>query len=241
MAGSSIFVKYGLKSGGGAPFLRRIRNAFEQLETRTRTGATGSQRQQQHRTCNCSSSLMIVRSGGTCNWRTQQQCHNFGWISRGPNCNNSTIWCDSGCSSTSHAGQCIYNGIDDDGEQMMGHLCCAVSATVNSISSCSWSGWSGYYNVSSCSPASPGCSNGAQQRQCRTVSVCNFGAYTSWSNVSSCSAVSPSCSNGALQRECQTVYSFREQDWSSFEEAETCTPSNPSASAGAVQVECIAN
>ena len=45
----SIFIRYGLKSGGGAPFLRRTRNAFGQLQTRTRTGSTFNQ--QQRRIC----------------------------------------------------------------------------------------------------------------------------------------------------------------------------------------------
>ncbi len=51
MGGSSIFVKYGLKSGGGAPFLRRTRNAFGQLQTRTRTGTSTSQLQRRTRSC----------------------------------------------------------------------------------------------------------------------------------------------------------------------------------------------
>ena len=45
MSGSSIFVTYGLKSGGGAPFLKRTRNVFGQLQTRTRTGSNVQQRQ----------------------------------------------------------------------------------------------------------------------------------------------------------------------------------------------------
>ena len=40
MAGSSIFVTYGIKSGGAAPFLKRTRTAFQQIETRTRTATS---------------------------------------------------------------------------------------------------------------------------------------------------------------------------------------------------------
>ena len=51
MAGSSIFIKYGIKSGGAAPFLRRTRNVFGQLQTRTRTAFVGNQLQQRNNGC----------------------------------------------------------------------------------------------------------------------------------------------------------------------------------------------
>jgi hypothetical protein len=53
MSGSSIFVKYGIKSGGAAPFLRRTRNVFEQRQARTRTGSTSSQLQARTRSGSC--------------------------------------------------------------------------------------------------------------------------------------------------------------------------------------------
>jgi len=235
---NDLFVQFGVQAGGGPAFLKRTRSAVGQLQTRTAVGATGNQRQQRHRTCNCSTSFMIVRSGGTCDWRTETRCDNFGYISNGPNCNRDAIRCDSYCSSTSNAGQCIYHGYHDDGSQMMGHLCCAVPATVISSSSCNWSGWSGYYNVDSCSPSYPGCSSGAQQRECQTISVCNFGAFSSWTNVQSCTPANPSCSNGAIQRECQTIDVWSE--WTEWEEAETCTPQSPELTSGAIQIECQA-
>lgn len=43
MAGSSIFVTYGLKSGGGPAFLRRTRTAFGQEQTRERTSSSTRQ------------------------------------------------------------------------------------------------------------------------------------------------------------------------------------------------------
>ena len=55
MAGSSIFIKYGIKSGGAAPFLRRTRNAFGQLQTRTRTAFVGNQLQARTNPCIVSS------------------------------------------------------------------------------------------------------------------------------------------------------------------------------------------
>lgn len=51
MAGSSIFVTYGLKAGGGAPFLRRTRNSFGQAQQKTSTAFTGPQLQARVNNC----------------------------------------------------------------------------------------------------------------------------------------------------------------------------------------------
>jgi hypothetical protein len=48
MAGSSIFVTYGLKSGGGPAFLKRTREAVSQLQTRTRVSSATFQLQRQY-------------------------------------------------------------------------------------------------------------------------------------------------------------------------------------------------
>jgi len=156
MAGSSIFVTYGLKSGGGAPFLRRTRNAFGQLQSRTRTGATSSQRQTRTRTCSCSTSTSRV-------WNATA------FIGCGA---TPYDYCFTSCPSTSSFSYCKEDFIPAcGGEGIYDARCENVTS-----SSCNWGGYSGWSNVSSCTTSSPGCTNGALQRQCQTVSVCGFGA-----------------------------------------------------------------
>lgn len=235
----SIFIRYGVKSGGGAPFLRRTRNAFGQLQARTRTGGNSTQRQQRTRSCSCTSNFYIERSGGTCDGNTQRRCDTW-YVGGG--CTASRPWCGTQCNNSSGSSVCITSGTMDDGYWQAGHLCCEVSASVNSHNSCNWGGFSGWSSSPSCSATSQPCNaNGKITRECRNATVCSFGSFTSWSNTSTCSAATPNCSSGAVIRECQTLYSFREEDWSSFEEAEICVSSSLAAALGAVQVECIPN
>lgn len=209
----SIFITYGAKAGG-ASYIWGDWSAYNsvssgtsvtvgdpvegaqevQVQTRTRTGSTYSQKQTRTRTCNCGnqqvygSYVVSMDFGqgycpyGSCDCCSS--CWNYycwtGWC--GPNIN-----CLCSCA----------NGI-------ISYLWEQYETGWSTQYVCNWGGYSGWSNVSSCSTSSPGCNNGAVQRQCQTVTLCSFGDWTGWSDTSSCSATAPSCTNGAVQRECQS-------------------------------------
>ncbi len=132
------------------------------------------------------------------------------------------------CSSFDETWRC------DSNYQLLARQCTNTTST-----SCDWSGWSGYSNTGSCSTTYPGCSNGAVQRECRTVTLCAWNAYTAWSNTTSCTPATPTCptSGTATERNCQTVYSWG--NWTAYEEVDICNPQSPALGAGAVEVECV--
>lgn len=235
----SLFINYGVKAGGGPPFLKRTRSAYAQIQTRTRSGSSFSQRQRQDGTCSC------VASGP---WRyyyyyTVSCCDfNYGGY---PQCR------ELGVPDTYRESQCWINSIWEP-SNFPAHIPYLNHYNTSCGSSyCSWpisvvlysdqpqscsSSYGGWYNVSSCSSDTQCAWTRSGLRNCRTVTGCNWGGWSGWSNVSSCSPSSSCSSNGG--RECQTIYLWNA--WSEWEEAETCTPQTPNASNGAIQIECQA-
>jgi hypothetical protein len=236
MSGSSIFVTYGLKSGGGPAFLRRTRNAFGQLQTRTRTGSNVQQQQARDTPCINRFWAFGFIGGLVCGSWGPEPNYN-GSTSQYSSIENNTFSC-----STHHRNN-SYNWTTTSCYSICNTQFCYRQMQ------CSWRGTvgtqGGWYNTGSCSTISQNCSLEAStisQLQCQTVTQCQFPAFPpTWTNVTSCDPVTPSCTVGGVQRQCQTVFSFREEDWSAFEEADECTPSNPTPTEGAVAVECMAN
>jgi hypothetical protein len=226
---SSLFVKYGVKAGGGPAFLKRTRTAFGQLQTRTRNGTSFNQLQTRTRTCLYQQTPVqwrLVRHIGC------MSSNRFGY----PACPSPGGWCSDGtrlaACATSYSPAC--DG-DPDGHVAIQDFVC------DSTPFYAYGGFSGWSATGSCSATCPACWHsstvGRICRECRTATVCNWNNYTGWSNVSSCTVSSPGCPN--TQTQCQTIYSFREQDWSEYEETDICTPQNPNPSAGALQIECV--
>lgn len=208
----SLFVNYGIKAGGSSYVWEDwsaynpvssgtavtvgdpVEGAQEvEVQTRTRTGSTYSQRQTRTRTCNCSNQQVYGSYLAYSDWG--YGCP-YGGCSCCPSCWDFYCWSgwcgpDITCGCSCDYGTVTYYWY----EYAMGWSTQYV---------CNWSGYTGWSNVSSCSASSPGCNNGAVQRQCQTVTLCSWGNWTSWSNTSSCTATAPTCTNGATQRECQS-------------------------------------
>ena len=217
----SVFINYGVKAGGGPPFLKRTRTASAQAQQRTRTGQSTSQLQQRTRAC--------VYSGCYLYW-CGYWCSDFETFD---DQTNTSAW--ESCNIGGEVTICEPNpaGWPD-------WYCYRYNVGRN----VTWAGWSGWSNVGSCTPTGGNCIANIvgwhymdTAVQCQTVQVCGWSAYSAWSNVASCSPSTPGCSNGALERQCQTVYSWG--DWSAYEEVDVCTPQSPALGAGAVEIECV--
>jgi hypothetical protein len=177
MAGSSIFVTYGLKSGGGPSFLRRTRTAFGQPETRTRSCVGTPQNYQ------------LIQGG-------HRACH-----SQTP-----YAMCGSSCTPGSSASGCIvyYRSLGGHGtcpfQQPWGIFNTSCSPTSTSFAYGSFSGWS---NTSSCTPASPTCnSNGVINRECRTIYSFREEDWSAYEEADVCNSQTPTAALNALQIEC---------------------------------------
>lgn len=201
-----------------------------QVQTRTRTGYTYSQLQTRTRTCSCTSQSGIHRNDVYGLFVNETY---MAYRRRYYNCSGVEIYSDissfcneyNSCPSGNYL-ICSYEQFSTNECQVQyssGYYynpsCspdnlfynCNTSYTTlieiqcanTTTTSCNWSGYTGWSNTSSCSTSSPGCSNGAVQRQCRTVTLCAWNAYSEWSDVSSCTESTPACSNGALERRCQ--------------------------------------
>jgi hypothetical protein len=173
MAGSSIFVTYGLKSGGGAPFLRRTRTAVGQLQTRTRTGSTSSQLQTRTRSC--------LQQQTPVQWRLVahigcMDSNRFNYVA----CPNPAAGCSNGTRiqpcATSFSPACDGN---PDGPSyhvaIQDYIC-------DSTTFFAYGGFSGWSATGSCSPTCPACWNtnsvGTICRECQTATICNFGGFS---------------------------------------------------------------
>jgi hypothetical protein len=163
MSGSSIFITYGLKSGGGVPFLRRTRNAFGQLQTRTRTGTTSSF------SCNCGTAV----TNAICAYYSLS-----GWTCRRSPTNNS----------------CDYFGYP--------WSCYQYGTVCQTCTSCSFGNFTEFSNVASCTPETPGCSNGALQRECQTEFSFREEDWSPFEEAETCDPVSPTPADGAVEVEC---------------------------------------
>lgn len=241
---SSLFIKYGVKAGGGAAFLKRTREAVPQPQARTRTGTTSSQVQQRTRTGSVTTTTVVTgsyrvqscyQSGFSNNYGSYSacaaNCSQWGCQSADPYaCANQFRRCVDQSQTTSVT-------CDGSGQYTTWQCYWYSQDTYSTTTSCNFSGWSAWSNVSSCSPTSPGCSNGAVQRECQTLTLCDWSSYSDWSDVSSCTPSSPACSNGAVETQCQTVYNWG--DWSAYEEADICVTQSPELGEGAIQTECI--
>ena len=241
----SVFINYGVKAGGGPPFLKRTRTAYGQIQTRTRSGSSYSQRQRQDGTCSCVATgpfKYYIWSTISCS-QSGYQCD---WYYGNPVCGTLPVpnsYVEGECcyspldySATWSAGWPSYGlSIYDAGCYSYSSWPIHIAYYSNRPESCSGS-YGGWYNVSSCNPDTNCAYNGRGLRNCRTLTGCNWGGWSGWSNVSSCSPSSNCSSNGG--RECQTIYLWNA--WSAWEEAETCTPQTPNAANGAVQIECQA-
>lgn len=232
---SSLFVKYGAKAGAGPAFLKRTRSAVAQEQARTRTGTTSNQLQTRTRSGSqsCSSTLQYTYPcccGGERNWGVASDCPVDYWNARLGQCPGSSD------NSMPNSYQYCWD-ISSTGFYCIRRSCWVTGVYSTSCGSCTWGSYTAWTNTTSCSVSSPGCSNGAVQRQCQTITVCNWGEYGEWSDVSSCTPSSPECSNGAVETQCQTVYNWGE--WSAYEEADICTPQTSALGAGAVEIECV--
>ena len=230
----SLFINYGVKAGGGPPFLKRSRTAVSQLQTRTRTGTSSSQLQKRQRYCGGSRVTNYVWGIAWVN-----ECYDNGsrYVDR----------CNFGrsCGGGGYSGNCYEPdnylcdifGCSGAYEGCMAYRDCYPESSY----SCSWGGFSGWANVTSCSPSNGACFSNccscsfSPNVQCRTLTTCNWGNYSAWSNVSSCTPSSPTC---GTERQCQTIYQWN--DWSEWEEAEVCVSQSPALGAGAVEIECQA-
>jgi hypothetical protein len=181
MGGSSIFVKYGLKSGGGPSFLRRTRTVFGQLQTRVRSGSTFE----------------------ACNW----QYHNtvlghYGYTDdtfKPAACTQNDLNFVYGCVSWPNGKKviCQVNLINCDTSRCYYNN--AVYRT-NKFIACNFGAFSDWTNTSSCDPTSTCASNG--NRQCQTIYSFREQDWSSYEEVDVCVVASPIAALNAVQVEC---------------------------------------
>lgn len=265
MAGSSIFVTYGLKAGGGLAFLKRTRTAFGQGETQTRTASSTRQKhtstgqtftQSQTRTMSGWATVSCVATASSGGWG--------GWIWQ---CGNSRT-CVPGERYTDCPG-CVEGWWNKYCTRTWYNFSGSTTVSWNSYWNNEWnnSGWS---NVGSCSAGDslPSSTGTATRRECRGVSSCRWINHSGWFNSActpsgSCSngstltqcrdlwthgtptdwletaSCSPTSAGGQWTRQCRTVAKWGE--YTSWEEAESCDSSTPSLNIGATQIQCMAN
>jgi hypothetical protein len=173
MGGSSIFVKYGLKSGGGPSFLKRTRTAFGQLQTRVRSGSTGTQ---------CYWSFTGNDEPG---FNTTRDC-----------CGSSP--CDCNSAPMSFAACCVQLSFPSINNGQPFWNCNNWFKDFQTV--CNFGAFSDWTNTSSCTPTSTCGSNG--NRQCQTFYSFREQDWSAYEEVDVCVVANPTAALNAVQVEC---------------------------------------
>ena len=160
MGGSSIFVTYGLKSGGGAPFLRRTRNAFEQLQNRTRSSFACSRWGPRQNFCTNGSIYSIEQGCGAANQvgNLSEGCWKANWDYCSQNFFNNS------CARNNCIASTCYNTWSDWSDVTS----CSPNVTrqCQTIYSFREQDWSGFEEAEECVSVSPTPANNAVEVEC---------------------------------------------------------------------------
>jgi hypothetical protein len=210
-----LFFQFGIRMQGGPAFLKRIREAVSQLQSRTSSASLVNQLQT--RTRSISTTFTNRNDGYVCPGITTEGYYGY-WAGGNLNCNSST------CNQSGY--YCTDFGFTDCRAEYGSYIKCLEYRCICNTSYSAYGEWT---NTTSCTPS--------DTRQCQTIQVYQFGPFTPFADVSSCTPSSPPAGAGAVITECQTLYNWG--SFSAYEEVDICVPQTPALGAGAIEIECV--
>jgi hypothetical protein len=165
---SSLFVKYGVKAGGGPAFLKRTRTAVGQLQTRTRTGFNFNQPQQRNANKCLPSGVSRCRDCWRwTDWFNVGSCSAGGYSFCNPTTRNDPGGWPRECRTIQSCGWNAYSGWSNVSSCSPSTPACSQGALERQCQTIyNWGAWSAYEETDICTPQSPNPSAGAVQIEC---------------------------------------------------------------------------